>query len=233
MKKLLVFLAFLGVLMEQATTFNGSANFVNETMKDIVVYGSARLKDSSFTAVKVYGSTTCDTVKIKGKLNVSGSCNAEHLECQQLSISGSAHVKSIQVHGATEFFGSCSIDASEFNKSLNVDGSCTMANTTVYGKACIFGAAHFSDCTLNSLKIACKEAYFSHTTLKDIHVAAAESSLTLFGFKIKNDTHQTLYIEKGSVIEGDIVFEKGEGKIIVSGGSVIKGKVINGVIVQK
>lgn len=153
----------------------------------------------------VPGSVTCG----KGTIN-------------NLSANGMVSVNGTTIDGPTIINGMLTADDANF-RSLHINGSVSLIQCTVSTEADIKG-------TLNA-----SSSKFESTL--DIY----SSSIRLINSKINNhlqvhhtdNQKQEIFLDNNSEVVGNIIFDDGNGKVYVSGGSSIGGKVIGGEVINK
>jgi hypothetical protein len=146
--------------------------------------------------------------------------------------------------------GKGSVDDLSGNGMVTVNGTTVRETTSVngllkatdatFGSLQIHGTATLTQCIVNDLadfkgSVTASSSQFKNTL--EIY-----STLSRFvNTKIDSDIHvhhtdnpkQVIHLEKNSVVAGDIVFDDGEGQVIVRGKSSITGKVVGGEIIYK
>ena len=167
-----------------------------------------------------------------GTLTINGSARLKNISCVSLKVNGQAVCENLTIEQSLTVFGSCTIEQGACQQA-SVYGNFKANKVQIHGEISLFGEGSFTDCTLGNVKIFCEKVYFSHTTLKYIRIIIPRSSWRIldwfYGYWFSKT--QCIYLTHGSVIEGDVVFEKGKGNVVVSAYSCIKGTVIGGKII--
>lgn len=140
--------------------------------------------------------------------------------------------------------------------SLSGNGMVTVNGTTVSGETLVNGVLNADDANFFSLEVN-GSAKLTQCTIND--VASIKGSLTasstkfekkleiyssetrFINSKVNNELHlghtdsgkQVVYLDNFSEVSGDIIFDDGNGEVIVRGQSKIGGKVIGGQVISK
>lgn len=140
--------------------------------------------------------------------------------------------------------------------NLSGNGMVTVNGTTVSGATLVNGLLHADDTNFYSLDVN-GNAKLTQCTIND--VASIKGSLTasstkfektldvyssktrFINSKVSNELHlghtdsrkQVVYLDNFSEVSGDIIFDDGEGEVILRGQSKIGGKVVGGHVVSK
>lgn len=188
-------------------------------VESIKKYGAMHIAD---TLVKkdltIYGSAHIDNSKIKNITSIYGSAHISTTTLNMLDLHGSGNFNQITVKGAANIHGGLHVSNSEFKAKLS-----------------IFGAMTANDTTFPDLFISAKQTTLNNCKAQTIEIDADANTwrISLFGFCLYEKKYPSCLELNKSIIEGDIIFKGSEGKVIVDSSTVIKGKVINGVIVKK
>ncbi|MBM18087.1 MAG: hypothetical protein CL947_03425 [Epsilonproteobacteria bacterium] len=83
----------------------------------------------------------------------------------------------------------------------------------------LYSGANFENAELSDVEVGAVEANFDYCEVKSIVMKQLEGDLSL--------KKQTVYL-RNTIVEGDIIFEQGNGHVIVEGSSKVKGKIIGG-----
>ena len=151
------------------------------------------------------GSVTCG----KGAVN-------------SLTGNGMVSVNGTQVSGPTIVNGLLSAEDASFS-TLNVNGSVNLIQCTVTSDSEIKGSLSAS-----STRFESKMDVYS-------------SSIRFINSKVLGDLHilhttpkqQFVYLDNFSEVSGDVIFDDGEGEVVLRGHSKVGGKVIGGQITTK
>lgn len=153
---------------------------------------------------------------------VPGSVTCGHGTVDSLSGNGMVTVNGTTVSGATLVNGLLNADDANFY-SLDVNGSAKLTQCTINDVASIKGSL-----TASSTKFE-----------KTLDVYSSETRF--INSKVSNDLHlghtdsrkQVVYLDNFSEVSGDIIFDDGEGEVILRGQSKIGGKVVGGHAISK
>ncbi len=141
-------------------------------------------------------------------------------------------------------------------KSLIGNGTVTLNGTTIEGPSIINGMLTADDASFSSLNVNGSASLMQCTINLGADIkgslkassAKFESSLDIYSnssrfinSKISNNLHihhtdhskQEVFLENNSEVGGDVIFDDGIGKVYVSGGSKVNGKVIGGELINK
>lgn len=164
-----------------------------------------------FTAYIAAGNAT-EVCKL-----LPGSTTCEAGTVSRLTENGVVNVNGTTVTGATIINGLLSAKDASFT-SLDVNGSTHLIHCTVHGDTAIKGILSASSTTFQG-KL---DVYSNSTRLINSKVSG---DLHILHTKPK---HHIIYLDNFSEVSGDIIFDDGDGEIIVRGNSKIKGKIIGG-----
>ena len=153
-----------------------------------------------------------------------------------LSILGAAKLFEVVVAHDAEIFGSCASVNSNFNM-LRIHGSADIKNAIIAGNCEITGSAKIKNAAITGDLILNDVAAISKTTVQKITISASRLTMS-------DTTASSLVVQKkgkgkgkqlirmnGGVITGDVVFEGGNGRVILKKGAEIKGTITGGVAV--
>lgn len=134
---------------------------------------------------------------------------------------GMVSVNGTTITGPTNINGLLTGDDASFT-SLQVNGSVSLFQCTINLDADIKGSLKASSTKFeNSLNIFSNSTRLINTRINEnLHVHHTES-LT-----------QEVYLDNNSEVGGDIIFDDGQGKVILRGGSKIKGTVKGGEVIH-
>lgn len=150
--------------------------------------------------------------------------------------------------------GSMTCGKGEIN-NLKGNGMVTINGTTVTGVTIVNGVLNATDCSLNTLDVngtgslmqctindnAEIKGSLSASSSKFEHGLNVHSNVTRFINSKVNDNltihhsghkEQIVYLDNHSEVNGDIIFEDKNGKVIIRGGSEVKGNVHGGQIIN-
>ncbi|MBS0656272.1 MAG: hypothetical protein JSR46_10880 [Verrucomicrobia bacterium] len=140
-----------------------------------------------------------------------------------LSVNGSLTLDGTRIKGLLEVNGK--LDAQDATiGSIDVNGSVHLANCQVSGKTAVNGffsatSSQFQDeITVSSQKVALNDSTAPSIVVRQIKWLPGT---------------QTVELSHNSKIAGNITFESGKGKVILSDGSIVSGSVIGGEVENK
>ena len=148
---------------------------------------------------------------------VPGSVTCGHGKVDSLLGNGVVKVNGTVISGATLVNGLLNAEGANFF-SLEVNESAKLTQCTVNDAASIKGSLNASSTKFEkSLEIFSSETRFINSKVSnDLHLGHTDSK------------KQVVYLDNISEISGDIIFDDGEGEVILRGRSKIGGKVIGG-----
>lgn len=153
---------------------------------------------------------------------VPGSVTCGSGTVENLSGNGMVTVNGTTVSGTTLVNGLLNADDASFF-SLEVNGSARLAQCTINDVASIKGSLTASSTKFEkTLEIYSNETRFINSKVgSNLHFGHTDSR------------KQVVYLDNFSEISGDIIFEDGEGEVILRGQSKVGGKIIGGHAVSK
>lgn len=153
---------------------------------------------------------------------VSGSVTCGSGIVDNLSGNGMVTVNGTTVSGTTLVNGLLNADDASFF-SLEVNGS-----------------ARLAQCTINDV-VSIKGSLIASSTKFEKTLEIYSSEIRFINSKVSSNLHfghtdsgkQVVYLDNFSEVAGDIIFDDGQGKVILRGQSKVGGKIIGGYIVPK
>jgi hypothetical protein len=148
---------------------------------------------------------------------VPGSVTCGHGTVNSLSGNGIVTVNGTTVLGATVVNGLLNAEDANF-LSLDVNGSVKLVQCTINDESSIKGSLTAASTKFEkTLKVYSSETHFINSKVSsDLHLGHTD-------FK-----KQVVYLDNFSEVSGDIIFDDGDGEVILRGQSKIGGKVIGG-----
>jgi hypothetical protein len=101
--------------------------------------------------------------------------------------------------------------------NLDVNGPVTLTEVTIAGKAFINGPLEARASKFNTIDISTSEMNLDTCVVKSINVKLSD-----------NKRKEQVVMLTNTTVEESIVFEQGNGKVIIKGTSVVKGKIVGG-----
>lgn len=153
---------------------------------------------------------------------VPGSVTCGHGTVDSLSGNGMVTVNGTIISGTTLVNGLLNAEDANFF-SLEVNGSANLTQCTINDAASVKGSLVASSTKFEkTLEVFSSETRFVNSKVSnDLHLGHTDSK------------KQVVYLDNFSEVSGDIIFDDGEGEVIVRGQSKIGGKVIGGQVVSK
>lgn len=175
---------------------------------------------TGLSALMLLGSVS--TVQAEVCKQTPGSMTCGKGTVNKLIGNGMVSVKGTTVNGPTIVNGILVADDANFS-SIDVNGSVSLMQCTVNEAAEIKG-------TLNA-----------SSTRFERSLDVYSSSIRFINSKITNSLQvhhndnpkQEIFLDNNSEVGGDIVFEDGQGKVYLRGGSKIVGKIVGGEVFEK
>lgn len=142
-------------------------------------------------------------------------------EVNSLIGNGMVTVNGTTILGDTDVNGMLNATDGSFNK-LNVNGTVSLVQCTVNETAQVKGALIASSCKFeNTLSIFSNMTRFINSKIN--------YNLTI---NHTDNKEQIVYLDNHSEVNGDIIFEDKNGKVIVRGGSKVTGNIYGGKLIQ-
>lgn len=215
-----------------------SRNITEVTMKTLLSYILLLALFSSTYAYSKGVETFTGYQEFKGRtfesISVNGSADFKNTQLQSASITGDVEFEDLSSSKTFDITGNFFGTDGTFHK-LHVIGSLRLTNTTVdhleatgpvslknssvLGNTIIIGGLKTSNCKLGHVDVNSNLIIFHDSKVGSIRVrktGALEQTLTLNNSSAK-----------------DIIFESGNGKVIVVGNAEITGKLVGAVLVQE
>lgn len=162
--------------------------------------------DSSGRGLLVYNGLCQLDGGVAGRdVQVNGNLHATHATIGTLTVNGAAQLDDCLINGTTNINGSVKADGSIFSQDVVVHG-----------------LLHAKKCQLRGMLSVSAE----QVTLSDTHARAIQVR------KITGDRKQTVFLKAGAVVDGDIVFEGGNGTVAAQNGCTVHGTICGGTLVQ-
>jgi len=159
--------------------------------------------------------------------NIQAGCHRQNggLVCSQteldnIHLQGYVSLMDVTVGGDSIIEGLLQAKKSKFTGNIKVKGSANLKASRVFGKTSIVGALEVENSRFRDIEITAKQAVFNQSQAR---------SLTI---KPTQNMPQRIYLQGGTLIRGNIVFESGNGEVIKSDQARIQGQVIGGQIVK-
>lgn len=169
-------------------------------------------------AMLVFGGASYAGVckSLPGNMN----CGAGNIE--SLEVNGSANLNGTNIIGDTLVNGLLMAEDSNFN-SVEINGNAEFIQCSINQDALIKGTLKASSSKFNaSVGVYSSATRLINTLVNgDIHVYHT------------NPVNQVVYLDNFSRVTGNVVFDDGEGKVVLRGDSKVEGKIIGGSVLTK
>ncbi|HJN37892.1 MAG TPA: hypothetical protein QF353_03855 [Gammaproteobacteria bacterium] len=152
--------------------------------------------------------------------NHNGGLVCSQTELKNIHLQGYVSLMNVAVGGETIIEGMLQAKKSKFSGNIKVKGSIHMKGSRVLGKTFIMGALDVENSRLKDIEITAKQAVFSQSQAGTVRVK-----------RTPNDT-QRIYLQGGTLISGNIVFESGNGEVVKSDQARVLGQIIGGHVVK-
>lgn len=203
MKSLLtITIGLLTLGVAQAEMFTGSTDLSKKTLEDVIVMGSAHLREIKASSVKVTGTLHFDKLDVSGNVTVVGPVTegSTDLICKDLQVVGPINAKRI--------------------KCTNIDvlGVAKLEDIEVSGDVKLVGGVEIKKANLQNLYVTSEQINLDDVTVKDITV----DHIPLYS------QAQTLYLKGSTTVSGSITFKSGKGIIVKEDKVKVVGKMVGG-----
>lgn len=171
-------------------------------------------------AVTLVLLTLIQTTYASGCHFSNGSVICNQGTTSSLTTNGMASIDNTIISGKTQTSGYLKANNSKF-ESLKSNGQAVLSNCTIEKDAAINGQL-MAESTIfnNNLNLHSSQSKLSDSRVnKNVHVYHSNSK-------------QSMLLLKGSTIDGDVIFDDGNGEIIMDKSSQINGSVIGGKVIQ-
>ena len=207
-----------------SVVINGSFNGQDVTVSgDMQVNGSMHMALGKVNKLEVNGSCALDSVLINGNMDVSGNLSGKNLTIQnkENEVSGSLTLdKSNVIAQLFKIDGSATINNSTINSVTEINGSLTSQNDKFNKSVAINGSLGAKD-----------SSYAQGVNLNGLNAEILNSSVM---GDIKNKYSAWFrtpeIIIDGSGVNGDIIFLKSKGRVILKNNAKVQGKIINATV---
>ncbi len=163
-------------------------------------YGPTSLSNKSLTNLRVMGPLSLKDSTIKGKLDVYGPFKGNSIQAAKLTVQGPTSIYNKSKLGSVSINGPLTIKNSRVSSDLIVNGPIFASHSVFMGKISVSSTKlTFKDCNLQTLKIRPAHSF--------------------------GNNQQVLYLKGNTIVNGDISFMTGNGKIIKDASVVIKGNI--------
>lgn len=148
---------------------------------------------------------------------VPGSVTCKSGTIPTLTGSGMVSINGTTITGGTQVNGLLNAEDANFS-SLDVNGSAKLVQCTINEAATIKGSLSASSTKFgNTVDIYSSETRFINSKVSnDLHIGHTDAK------------KQVVYLDNFSEVLGNIIFDDGNGEVIIRGKSKIGGKVIGG-----
>lgn len=189
-----------------------SFGMLNSRLDVQIIAGNAKLEKASYESLTIAGELDFNNLTIEKNLTVSSSANGNSLKCNKFIVNGSFTGKNIQAQNG-EVNGALSCNEASIDNDLIVNGSLSGKGIKVSGKTKVDGNLDASKSCFSNIETAA-----FRVTLKN------SKAMNIFVKKTKHES-QRIYLEGKTIIEGNITFESGNGKVFISKETKVVGDI--------
>ncbi|MBP7189828.1 MAG: hypothetical protein KA998_01075 [Rickettsiaceae bacterium] len=215
MRKLLATISFIISFLPltvYAGNISGEIRQEGTSLENVRLDGFADLKNMKFHSLTVNGHLRFFDVKIDRRLEVNGSADGRKIKCRNFVIHGSITADGLRasegiIHGTATFSNV------EIAKNIDVYGAFVAKSVNIAGKSIVYGNLSAENSKFQDIHLEAERATFLGTTARNIVVKAS-----------KKHKKQTITLKGNSEITGTIVFESGNGEVIVDETAKILGQ---------
>lgn len=215
MKKLLSAFCLMSFFISSiafAGNISGDIRKEGASLENVRLDGFADLKNMKFHSLAVNGHLRSFDIKIDRRLDVNGSADVRKLKCRNFIIHGSINGESVRanegiVHGTAIF------SDIEVRKNIDIYGSLSGKDMKVSGKTNVYGNMSVENSKFGDVQLESETAHFIGTNVRNIVIKAS-----------KKHKKQTITLKGNTIISGSVIFESGNGEIIMDDTAKILGE---------
>jgi hypothetical protein len=172
-----------------------------------VYYGPTYLENKKLDCIKILGPATLEGVTVSGTISILGPAKLRDSNLQNLQISGPLNARKVNL------------------KTLTANGPSRLERVVVDGKITINGTLYAEESNFKDmLSIATDKMTLDHSMAVNIEVRKNSSWL---------EKPQRVHLTNNTTVKGDIIFEAGNGIVVISKGAVLKGAVKGGKKIER
>lgn len=201
---------------------NGSLTFYNlEIEKGVTAHGAVDGTHIKCQQFKVKGTVCANNLTCQD-LEVNGSVRGSHITGRHLKINGPLGGTQITVNGKGLIDGDCHVDGFNVKKSLNITGAAIGTKWNVGENTEIIGYLKADQSHFKNIELYTHDSALTKSTADNI----------VFRHCMPSNISRTLRLSQGTVVNGTVTFEDGEGIIYIDSSSKIKGAIRGGNVVM-
>ncbi|MBM18091.1 MAG: hypothetical protein CL947_03445 [Epsilonproteobacteria bacterium] len=161
-------------------------------------------------------------------MTINGSAKLQNSAFIKLIVNGSADVQEITV--TKQFIINGSLEAIDSNfENVIANGTSAFTKCKVVNKAHVSGTAYFQNSDVDKVEVISNAIEFENCKVVSVVMKKVSIFLRLLGlFRFSQKI-----VLNDTVVAGDIVFESGNGTVVLQRASRVVGKIIGGKIIQK
>jgi hypothetical protein len=231
-----IFVALIAILYPQ-DQYVSKPRFENQKIDNLKLEGNLEFTNLEVTShLDMRGSAEGDGLKALD-IRVDGNFKANNVEAGNVTVGGDFIGDNITIKNNMMVegrFEGKNVTAGTFN----VKEACVVYNLTVNNSVYLGDTIDGENITVKGESVIFKDANLRSSSFQNLNVKA--DKIVLNGTNIKSITYNgtmskaapILFLEKNSVVEGDVVFEGEAGEVRVDATSAVKGQLKNGKIIN-
>lgn len=192
------------------------ADTVCQSKSGKLVCGAGEVKGFNYL-----GDVVLNGTQVTSSMRVIGDLEMRHSNITEANVIGDLTATDSEIDGATDVKGDATLAAMQIKAPIRVVGDAKIADTQCFDEVNIIGDANINNVYFGkNLTLVANEANFSHAQTHSITIDPTQKT-------------QHLYLTNESTVDGDIEFLSGRGKVSISEGSKVLGRVVGGVVSQQ
>ena len=192
------------------------ADTVCQSKSGKLVCGAGEVKGFNYL-----GDVVLNGTQVTSSMRVIGDLEMRHSNITEANVIGDLTATDSEIDGATDVKGDATLAAMQIKAPIRVVGDAKISDTQCFDEVNIIGDVNINNVYFaKKLTIVANEANFSHAQTHSITVDPTQKT-------------QHLYLTNESTVDGDIEFLSGRGKVSISEGSKVLGRVVGGVVSQQ
>jgi len=184
--------------------------------------GNLHCSVGAIDSIDYTGDVFVDGTTILEQLKTVGDLHAKNVNFNNINIIGNADITNSTISGYSQIIGDFQGKYTKFNDAVKIVGDVMCDECQFNAAASLVGDLQVNNSTFQGLiSLSTYASHFSHSNLNELVVK-----------KQNRDAEQVIYLEQGSSVV-NITFASNRGVVELSGGSVLRGKISGGKIVNK
>lgn len=184
--------------------------------------GNLRCSVGAIDSIDYTGDVFIDGTSILEQLKTVGELHAKNVNFNNINIIGDSDISNSTISGHSQFIGDFQGKSVKFGEATKIVGDLNCDDCQFNAAMTLVGDLQTNNSTFEGLvSLSTYTSHFKHSTLNELIVK-----------KQSRDVDQIIYLDEGSSVM-NITFDSNRGIVELSGGSVLKGKVSGGKVVNK